>query len=307
MNDFKSILCPTDFSVYSEYAMRYAQAFAKQSGGKIHCVHVVDSRAVEGGGVEGIYITKADVDATLAAVKEHAEAKMEHVVRKAKYSTADVEGHVLVGIPADDIAKLAGDLKADLVVVSTHGRTGLDRLILGSTCDKILRTSPAPVLAIKHPEHEFVESDKTIHLKKVLVPCDFSAFSREAVPYAADLCRKFGASLTLAHIVDTWLDYPEFTPTIAVNNTPNLTRAAKESLDTLAKEQKDVKVDVNVTVGVPHRILTDMIKADDVDLVVMTTHGRSALAHLLLGSVTEKVVRHSSCPVLVIHPRHTSN
>ena len=82
MNEFKKILVPTDFSAFADHALAYARAFAKQTGGSVHCVHVVDSRAVEGGGVEGIYINQADLDATLQAVKEHADAKMEHVVLK---------------------------------------------------------------------------------------------------------------------------------------------------------------------------------------------------------------------------------
>jgi nucleotide-binding universal stress UspA family protein len=144
----------------------------------------------------------------------------------------EVTPHVLVGSPAKDIAAQASEIAADLVVIATHGRSGLDRLVLGSTCDKLIRASPVPVLVVKHPEHEFVTADGgEMTLGKILVPCDFSDFSRAAVPVAADLCRKFGATLALEHVVDTWLDYPEFAPQIGMNNSPHLSEAAQESLD----------------------------------------------------------------------------
>ena len=289
MITFNTILVPTDFSPFADHALAYARAFAKQTGGAIHCVHVVDSRAVEGGGVEGVYINRADLDATLQAVKEHAEAKMEHVVLKDHLLGVEVTPHVLVGAPAKDIAALATEIGADLIVIATHGRSGLDRLLLGSTCDKLIRSSPVPVLVVKHPEHEFVTADGgEMTLGKILVPCDFSDFSRAAVPVAADLCRKFGATLVLEHVVDTWLDYPEFAPQIEMNNSPHLAKAAQESLDKLACEQERVETIATVRAGVPHRLLAQTIEKENIDLVVMATHGRSGLAHVLLGSVTER-------------------
>jgi nucleotide-binding universal stress UspA family protein len=141
-------------------------------------------------------------------------------------------------------------------------------------------------------------------LGKILVPCDFSDFSRAAVPVAADLCRKFGATLALEHVVDTWLDYPEFAPQIEMNNSPHLSEAAQESLDQLAAEQEGVETTATVCTGIPPRMLADSIKKGNIDLVVMATHGRSGLAHVLLGSVTERLVRMSTCPLLTIHPNH---
>lgn len=305
MNEFKTILVPTDFSPFADHALAYARAFAKQTGGAIHCVHVVDSRAVEGGGLEGAYTNQAALDAMLQAVKEHADAKMEHVVLKDHLLGVEVTPHVLVGSPAKDLAAQATEIGADLIVIATHGRSGLDRLVLGSTCDKLIRSSPVPVLVVKHPEHEFVTADGgEMNLGKILVPCDFSDFSRAAVPVAADLCRKFGATLALEHVVDTWLDYPEFAPQIEMNNSQHLAEVAQESLARLASEQESVETIATVRTGVPHRLLADTIEKEGIDLVVMATHGRSGLAHVLLGSLTERLVRMSTCPLLTIHPHH---
>ncbi len=305
MNAFNTILVPTDFSAFADHALAYARAFAKQTGGAVHAVHVVNARAVEGGGLEGIYMNQGELDESLQAVKEHAEAKMEHVVLKDHLLGVEVTPHVLVGSPAKDIAALASEIGADLIVIATHGRSGLDRRVLGSTCDKLIRTSPVPVLVVKHPEQEFVTAiGGEMTLGKILVPCDFSDFSRSAVPVAADFCRKFGASLLLEHVVDTWLDYPEFAPQIEMNNSPHLAEAAQKSLDQLASEQEGVTVTARVQIGVPHRLIAETIEKENVDLVIMATHGRSGLAHVLLGSVTERLVRMSMCPLLTIHPNH---
>ena len=141
-------------------------------------------------------------------------------------------------------------------------------------------------------------------LGKILVPCHFSDFSRAEVPVAAVLCRKFGATLVLEHVVDTWLDYPEFAPQIEMNNSPHLAKAAQESLDKLACEQERVETIATVRTGVPHRLLAETIEKENIDLVVMATHGRSGLAHVLLGSVTERLVRMATCPLLTLHPNH---
>lgn len=303
MSRFTTILYPTDFSPYADYAQHYAVAFAKQYKAALHCVHVIDTRAVSGGAVEGVYVTSADIEQSLKAIEEHARDRMAHVTRKAAAAGVEVTTHVTKGAPAADIIRVGQEIGANLIVIATHGRSGLDRLILGSTCEKVVRTSPMPVLVVKHPEHDFVDAkSKAIQLNRVLCPCDFSETSREALPIATDLCRDFNATLVFAHAVDTWLDYPEFSPSIELSNSPTLARKAQEMLEELAAGQSGIRTEVRVKTGLPHRVLTDLINEENVDLLVMATHGRSGLSHVLLGSLTAKMVRVSPCPVLTIKP-----
>jgi nucleotide-binding universal stress UspA family protein len=303
MVSFKKILVPTDFSDHSEHALRYANAFAKLSGGTIDCVHVVDTTFLGDVGHAGAYVTTGDIERSVESMKAQAEKELRHFVRKEKLLGTEVKPHLRQGHAAEEIVAVADEISADLIVIPTHGRSGLDRLVFGGTCDKVLRSAKVPVLVVKLHEHDGLSKDGKLSLKTVLCPMDFSAFSRSALPLAHSLCKQFGAELTLAHIVDTRFDYPEWTAQVAMNNSEYLLKAATENLDRTVKELSDIKTKVHVSLGVPHRTLIDATSDNKVDLVVIPTHGRKGVAHALMGSVAEKVVRGAQCPVLVVRPK----
>lgn len=302
MSEFKTILCPTDFSEYSEYAMRYATAFAKISSGVIHCVHVVDVGMETGGSFEGMYASRAYFSASLKSIQEYAAEQLEHFVRKEHFLGVDVTPHLRTGHTADEIAETAEEISADLIVTATHGRSGLPRLILGGTCDKLLRLSKVPVLAVKHPEHEALDTQGSLSIDRIMCPVDFSEFSHSALTIAEDLARRFGASITLAQVVNIHYDYPDWSTEAAVNASEQIAAGAKTSLDELASKMEGIETEVMVTTGIPHRTLVDEIAKREIDLVVMPTHGRKGLSHVLLGSVAERVIRRADCPVLTVRP-----
>jgi len=302
MVSFKKILVPTDFSEYSDYALRYANAFAKMSGGTIECVHVVDTTFLGDAAVGGVYVSAGDIARSVEAVKSQAEKELKHFVRKEKLLGTEVKPHLRDGHAAEEIVKLATEIGADLIIIPTHGRSGLDRMVFGSTCDKVLRSATVPVLAVKHPEHEALKKDGSLAIKNVLCPIDFSTFSHGALPLAKEICTKFGATMHLSHVVDTRFDYPEWTAQAVVNNSEYLMKAAQENLERTAKEMTGIKTQVEVTLGVPHKTLIQATENSQIDLVVVPTHGRKGIAHALLGSVAEKVVRGAHCPVMVVRP-----
>ncbi len=282
--------------------MRYASAFAKISGGTIDCVHVVEAAFVTDSSVDGSYVSSVYLQSSLDAMKETAEKELEDFIRKEHLLGVDMTPHLREGHAAGEIVKLADDIGADLIIIATHGRSGLERLMFGGTCDKVLRLSKMPVLAIKHPEHEALEEDGSLKVDRILCPLDFSEFSHSTLPLAEELARQFGSTIVLAHVVDARFDYPEWTAQVSMNASEQLTKSAQEDLEGVASEMEGVNTEVFVTGGRPHRALTEKLKEDDVDLVVIATHGRRGLAHALLGSVSEKVVRAASCPVLTVRP-----
>lgn len=305
MSTYKTILIPTDFSRYADYAVAYAQMLAKGTEGAVHFVHVVDERYMDMiSGMEGAYASSADTATSIESLIKHAEEQMRKLMHRADAMGLKASDHICRGRPSEEIVRVAEEIGADLIVMATHGRSGLDRLVLGSTCEKLIRRSTVPVLAIKHPSHDQIDTKAdAMAFKNVLCPCDFSDFSHLAVPYAAELCRQFGAKLTLAHVVDTWLDYPEFTPSVEFANSPHLIEEAQKSLAKLAGEQEGLDVSVKVESGIPHRKLLDIVDEKDIDLLVMTTHGRSGIPHFLLGSITEKMIRMANCAVMTIRPK----
>lgn len=149
-----------------------------------------------------------------------------------------------------------------------------------------------------------------IDLKRILVPTDFSKFSQQALTYAVALAEKFGSEICLLHVVQ---DLAVFIPdmvTVAPPIAPSLeqmTTAVQAAFDRVVRDnaldrfthRRDVRE------GSPFLEIVRFAKENDVDLIVMGTHGHSGLIHVLLGSVTEKVVRKSPCPVLTVrHPEH---
>jgi nucleotide-binding universal stress UspA family protein len=147
-------------------------------------------------------------------------------------------------------------------------------------------------------------------LHRILVPTDFSKFSQHALMYAAAFAEKFGAELYLLHVVQ---DLALFIPDMVTVSPPlapsvdQLTAAAGTAFDRLLKENPlpGITVHREVRQGTPFYEIIRYAREIDVDLIIMGTHGHSGLAHVLLGSVSEKVVRKAPCPVLTVrHPEH---
>jgi nucleotide-binding universal stress UspA family protein len=146
-----------------------------------------------------------------------------------------------------------------------------------------------------------------MQFRHILAPTDFSEYSKQAVVAALELARKFGAKLTVLHVVEL-PPYPVegYVPP-AVNATflDDLERQATQDLAQLVPEAESNNVEVVrlVAVGSPYRTIIDTAEAAQVDLIVMATAGRSGFSRLIMGSIAERVVRTATCPVLTIRPR----
>lgn len=149
-----------------------------------------------------------------------------------------------------------------------------------------------------------------IDLRRILLPTDFSKHSANALRYAAALAEKFRAELHLLHVVqDLAVFLPEtFNATApAVPTVEQLTAAVREALDRVVRENglEGFTICREVREGAPFQEILRVAREKEIDLIIMGTHGRSGLAHVLLGSVAERVVRKSPCPVLTVrHPEH---
>jgi len=143
-------------------------------------------------------------------------------------------------------------------------------------------------------------------IKRIVVPVDFSDDSLKALAYARDIAKAFGAELLLLYVVE-----PVYyaTPADMYVTTPNMTMLLDEQRQIGAKQlgkliadlgKKGQRVRGMVKTGSPAQVIADTAKSTHADLIVMATHGRSGLAHIIMGSVSEKVVRHASCPVLTV-------
>ncbi len=142
--------------------------------------------------------------------------------------------------------------------------------------------------------------------KKILCPVDFSEFTKDVVAYAADISRQYGAELHVLHVIPN-LTY--FTPYESFLTPENLVAMEKNIQDEVDRDFKEVLSAVDIDVrkvvrtGVAFVEIIDYAKTEGIDLIVMGTHGRSGIEHILIGNVAEKVVRKSPCPVMTIRPK----
>lgn len=153
----KNVLVATDFSAPSETALNYARAMARSFGAQLHVLHIF----------EPLWITSADVvgggvalATMIQGLEDTARKQLEEAVTEAdRRELKAVAEMVTSESPAREIANYANEHKVDLLVIGTHGRSGISRMLIGSVAEKVVRLAPCPVLTVHHPEHEFVLPD----------------------------------------------------------------------------------------------------------------------------------------------------
>lgn len=290
---YKKLLVPIDFSECSYRALDYATALAKQFDAQIGLMHVVEPRNV----YQRLDASGADrwlIDSARMRLTKLAQEKIEELI--------PVNADVRVGGVYDEICEAAQLQGSDLIVIGTHGRTGLKRVFLGSTAERVVRYAPCSVLVVRGTGQKCVTK---FCPEKILVPVDFSACSKRAVQEAILLAKQYRASLLLVHVVETYcalgdyglLDYG----TLELQSR----ESAKKELETLITEisAQDIPVKACMCDGHPASKIVEITTKSGVDLIVISTHGRTGLNHVLLGSTAEEVVRQAPCPVVTLRGR----
>ncbi len=303
---FHKVLVPLDLSSFAEQALGQAAAIARASNGELDLVVVHEPLPFDGFG-----------DAPWNAEQWKAEeAYLQSTANELSAGAGvPVTCAVVRGQRVDAICKRAWDIQADLVVMTSHGRTGLNRVWLGSAADGVVRHSAIPVLMLR-PSESKVERLAARHLfKHVLVPLDGSALAADALAPAIALAKCSGATVTLLRVVapvpaltiDAGLPfvYPYPIPVPDDVATAGLVNAAKREMAAVAAnlaEQGMSNADTEVVIGgQTAQEIISFAHGHGVDVIAMSTHGRGA-SRLVLGSVADKVIRASGLPVLVHRP-----
>jgi nucleotide-binding universal stress UspA family protein len=191
----KNILATTDFSKSSLAGVRYAAWLANKLGAALGLVHVVE-RARNFCGEEAVALVRNDLERMELA--ERQLSKLAHRLSK----KGAVRPLVRSGKAFNEIAAVARDREVDLVIMATHGYSGLKRILLGSTAERVVRHAPCPVLTIRSRPKGQVHENSALRLRKIIVPIDFSQTSAQALPYAAALARTFTAEIILLHVIE---------------------------------------------------------------------------------------------------------
>jgi nucleotide-binding universal stress UspA family protein len=154
MIDLRRLLVPTDFSKYSDAALKYAGAFAQKFNADVFLLHVVQDLSLFY--PEAVLVAPAAVP-TVQQFLDAARAALDRTLAGLQLPGVVVHPCVVEGAPYDAIVRFAADKEIDLIVMGTHGRTGLAHLFMGSVAEKVVRKAPCPVLTVRQPEHEFVK------------------------------------------------------------------------------------------------------------------------------------------------------
>jgi len=236
---------------------------------------------------------------SLNPLKTRALLELGRVVRFANDNQVEAEYKLLAGVPEDAILQTADEVRAGLIVMGTHGRSGLDRLRLGSVADAVLHRAPCPVFTIRASTggHPAVHPLR-LNLSRILVAMDFSPSSEAALRRAAELARLLRAEVVLLHVGE-----PPLPSSSASTHATDSARAQTEEQfqqALSAASAADVVGERLLLQGDPAESILAHARHTKTRLIVMGTQGRRGLERLLLGSVAEAVIRGAHCPVLVV-------
>lgn len=297
------MLVPLDFSEPSRRAIEHALPLVEWFGSQLHFMHVVEPDYAFNG-IMGLPLILPEAE-TGQRVRHHLRdwAKSYDVVLDRD------QIHVTKGQPFEEICNVARKMDIDLIMMSTHGRTGLKRLALGSTAERVVRFSPCPVLVVPGVASgkSFGNGKSATAIRRIVVPVDFSECSMKGLAYAKALARRFDATLILLHSIalQHYINSDEYArydyPMVMKQAEQGARDHMAELVQTLRSE--GIKVESSLQIGHAGEQVCAGAEKHEADLVVTSTHGRTGLGHLLIGSTAEFVVRHSQTPVLVV-PSH---
>lgn len=281
-NAFKQILVATDLSESARDAARLGARVAKVNGGNLHLLHV-----------RLPMLAPYDLpDFAPIEIEPALEGELRERLQQLALELDQPAATALLTDPAvaDAVLRYASEHSIDLIVVGTHGRRGLSRMFLGSVAAELARTAPLPVLVVP------LGSERGDHYRRVLAAVDFSASARAALQEAATIAEAHKAPLIALHVVDDAELPPYFAGTIR-------REAAEMALEHLNKVLGELglaqRAEPMVVTGAPHTAISATARQYDADLIVTGSAGLRGLQRLLIGSVTERVLRTASCAVLI--------
>lgn len=302
MIEIKQILCPVDFSAPSCHAFDHAVAIARwyESTITLLYVHPVVPVAAFAPGAPSfppLVVAPADRD----LVRESMRQLVEHQDR----SGVAVRFDIAEGSAAPEIVYQAARLSADLIVLGTHGRSGFERLVLGSVAEKVVRQAACPVLTVPP---RAPDAARVALFKNILCATDFSDSATRALHYAMSIAQEADARLTVVHVAEItsegegqFVSGSDALRQYAVATEAQRTALLRAAVPDAVRAY--CTVDTVLAKGRPDREILRLADERKSDLVVIGVHGRDVADRMLFGSTTQHVVRQAACPVLTLRTR----
>ena len=285
---YKRILVPLDGSALAEKAVPYATFIAKKHGSQLFLLTVGSAPGSE-------------------RINALGRAYLELKATKLKAEGVKASTEIVYGNVSDKIVEFADKNDIDLIAISTHGYSGFKRLMLGSVAEKVIGSTYCPVLLIRPTGEETPRVD----CGRILLPLDGSFFSEAAIPCAEEMARGTGADIVLLAVTEV--------PDVPSDRSPAIKPSWEEYRDALAAESRQqaqayldrvkaamkdrkVKVSSQVVTGDIAGSICDIVDCENIDMVIMATHGRTGVSRLVFGSVARRIADESRQPVLLVRP-----
>lgn len=298
----RRILVPIDFSPESLKALRYAKRLVERFKAKLHMVHVVTPPLVLFPQPRQVLPPNFTDEMVGNAID-----RFEEVVRD--FSLPLRHYTVRIGAVALEINEVARITRTDFIAIATRGYSGLKRAFLGSTTESVVRKAPCPVLVVREKDGSTQPRARKgpLQFRKILVPLDFSEPSRLGLEYALSFAQEFHATLVLFHsiFVSAYVMGNRHTahhaPTLIANQQEYARREMEELLEAISR--KGGVAEIKIAVGSAVEQIGKYVRKAGVDLIITSTHGRTGLRRVFIGSTAERLIRYATCPVLVVPNR----
>jgi nucleotide-binding universal stress UspA family protein len=273
---YQTILVPLDGSQLAETALPYAEELSVRLGSDVTLIYVSQSIDDPHQHMHQIYMRKM-----AESTKQDAEA---YARKLGKELAIQVRSVNLAGNPAEEIVKYADSENVGLIIMSTHGQSGIRQWTIGSIANKVVRSTKRPVALIRAEgaSHGVLQVDMP---KKILLPLDGSKESEAAIPYVAELASSLGMSVILLQV-------------LAIGDKA----LAEDYLEKIGVQlkQKGVTVESQVRFGEAATEIVNLAAEIHAGVVAMSIHGRSGVGRWVLGSVAERVLYEGNTPLLLV-------
>lgn len=302
MPEIRKVLFTTDFSEISNHALPYAIKMAKIFKAELIMLHAVTLYEHDPNDPNHQF---PSLQAYCADLQQAADMHFQVCIEKIGDVGVTVRKEIVQGISphAAIIDFCEAEKDVGMIVMSTHGRSGLSHVLLGSVTENILRYAQCPVLVVKNPEHEFIDP-KTgdVHLKRILFPVDFSEGSLRPIDFLRSIAERHDSQVIVYHAIDVEIPPVYYTAGIesVLQIDPELhTRVQKKVKDLVGKKLNGLNVRYEVAEGRASSLIRSFAKEEQVDLIVMGSAGSHGIGDFLFGSTASRVIQKAVCPVLI--------
>lgn len=298
---FRNILFPTDFSLHAHAALKYAAAFAREGRGRVVLLNVQDAKVPANLMTMPEYVFANHENNWLLELRAQAKELLADPLLKG----VEAEPLFLEGEPPIQIAQAAVDNEIDLITVATRDRSRLSRAFGGSVAEEIVAESPCPVLAIRPPQHDFVEhrgGQTQIRLNRVLLATNFRPSSAAATQLASGIANQLGAELHAVYVIGDYFE--QISVMFPEGGLAALTRLRSHVQERMAHLSRTggPAAETHIVEGRPYQEIVKLAARIEADLIVLGTavHGSLFGSNQVLGSEIERVIRNAPCPVLCV-------